>query len=573
MKLDAVRRFLRDTSGHFAIMTAIMAPVALTLAAFAVDAGALYTEKRRAQALADLAAISAAGNLADPERAALATLTGNGVGGAVLAHIRQDGEPDFANGEGDDQIMVEAGRYLPDAASPSSSRFASGRFAAGAPVNAVKVTYRTIGTRYFSGSIIPPPEIVVHGTAAVDSRAAFSVGSRLAALNGGLVNSLLGGLTGSSLSLSVMDYNALLSADVDLLQFLDVLAVDLDLTAATYDKVLDTKVTLGQVAGALGRTGSLPGAAKTALSALRQQASGGSAKKFTLSGLIDLGAVGGRVVGASVEQVAIEVGIMQLLSAGAVAAGNGRQVALDLGAGVPGLVRATVQLAIGEPPRSSAWLRYSERGGVVRTAQTRLKVVAEIGGGALGAIRLPLYLELAFAEARLGDVACPDGRAERASVKVEARPGVASLHLADINAAGLSDFASAIRTPPAELVAQPLVKVSAAAQAEIANTRFSSLTFKASEIGDGTIKRVSTTTPLTSLTSSLLSNLALDVQVAGLGLGLPSNVGGTVGALVSAATPALDTLLIGVLSTLGITIGEADVQVHGVSCGRPVLVQ
>src|SRR5690606_8788074 len=61
--LHRATRVLRDTSGQFALMTAIIAPVAITLAAFAVDAGSLYVEKRQAQALVDLAAITAAANL------------------------------------------------------------------------------------------------------------------------------------------------------------------------------------------------------------------------------------------------------------------------------------------------------------------------------------------------------------------------------------------------------------------------------------------------------------------------------------------------------------------------------
>lgn len=574
MNVNTIHRLLRDTSGHVAMMTAILAPVALTLAAFAVDAGSLYTEKRRAQMLVDLAAISAAANPTDPQRAALAAFSDNGVKGVVLATLDSDGAPDFILIDNKDQIVVEPGRYITDPATPASQRFTAGTAA-----NAVKVTYRTIGTRYFAGTIIPPPQIVVVGTAASDTAAAFSVGSRLAALDGGVVNSLLGGLTGSTISLELMDYKALLAVDVDLLKFLDALAIDLDLKAATYDEVLDTKLSLGQVAGALGKVGGLSTTAKSALSTLRRQASGTGARKFALSRLVDLGTLGDKPVGLSVGQLAIDVGVMDLLTAGAVAAGGGKQVAVDLGAGVKGLLSATVQLAIGEPPQSSAWLRYSEIGGVVRTAQTRLKVVIEIGGGTLlsSSVRLPLYLELAFAEARLTDVSCPNGLPNSARVKVEARPGVASVHVAEVNGMGFSDFASVVRTDPATLVSLSLplvkVKVKASAHAEVANTRFAPLTFKANEIGNGTIKQVKTTTPLTRLTSTLLSNLNLELDVAGLELGLPSNLTGTVGTIVARATPDIDNLLIGLLTTLGVSIGEADVQVQGVSCGRPVLVQ
>src|SRR5690606_29438243 len=114
----------------------------------------------------------------------------------------------------------------------------------------------------------------------------------------------------------------------------------------------------------------------------------------------------------------------------------GKQVGLDLGATVPGLLSVSVDLGIGEPPQKSPWFTIGAGGEVVRTAQTRLRVVAEIGNhnalaGLLGArIRIPLYLELAYAEARLKSVACPTGRPESVEVKVAARPGIANLYLA-----------------------------------------------------------------------------------------------------------------------------------------------
>ncbi len=47
-----------------------------------------------------------------------------------------------------------------------------------------------------------------------------------------MLNTLLGSLLGTSLSLKVADYEALTSADIKLLPFLDMLATDLNLTAS-----------------------------------------------------------------------------------------------------------------------------------------------------------------------------------------------------------------------------------------------------------------------------------------------------------------------------------------------------
>ena len=563
------RRFLNDASGHFALLTAITAPVAIVLAAIAVDTGSLYVEKRRAQSLVDLAAIAAAANLDRPEQAALATLSDNG----VPAVVRPDAPDVQGNGN---WITATTGRYENDGTLAPQARFVAGA----ASPNAARVTYRMIGTRHFGTALIPPPEIVVTGLAATSSEAAFSVGSRLAALDGGLVNALLGGLLGSNVSLSVMDYNALLSADVSLLSFLDALAVELDLTAASYSEVLDAEVTVGRVAKALSNIDGLGGTAKAAAGRLAQQAGGAQAPTLKLSRLIGLG----EVASVTIEQIAADLNVLELLSLSAIVAGKGKQVALDLGASVPGLLAVSVDLAIGEPPQASPWFRVGTGGELVRTAQTRLALTVEIGNagslvGLLGArIRIPLYLELAYAEAKLKSITCPSGRPDSVRVAVEARPGIANLYLAEVDRSKLGGFNNPVPRSPAKLIQLPLVSVTGQANAEMSNVAYKTLTFTAGDISSGKVKQVSTQDFVTSLTKSLFSSLSLDVRVE-LGLlgipliSLPNNVTGLLGQTIGAAAPALDGLLNSLLSTLGLSLGQADVRVRGATCGRAVLVQ
>lgn len=550
--MAAARRFFRDGRGHVAIMTALMTPVAITLAAFAVDAGSLYVEKRQAQALADLAAITAASRLDDPQGAALAAMAANGV------LVPQDGD-----------VAVVPGRYVGDAGLAPEARFEAGA----TPFNAVKVSYRTTGSRYFAGAIVPPPVIGVSAVAGTSAEAAFSVGSRLLALDGGLVNALLSGLVGGNISLSAMDYNALVGANVGLLSFLDALAAEIDLTAGSYGEALDAQVTVGQLARALSKVAGIDGTARAALAKLAMQANIANAPKLSLSSLIGLGGEDGQLADAAISQVAAEVGVMELLMAGAIVAGKGRHVALDLGATVPGLLAVRLDLAIGEPQQHGFWFMIGSGGELVRTAQTRLSLTAEIGGVLGVRIRVPLYLELAHAEARLKSVTCPGGPGD-VTVAVEARPGVANLYLAEVDPAKIADFANPAPRAAATLLQVPLLAtVTGEAQLEIAETGYKTLTFSAADIAAGKVRQVSTQQPLASLTQSLFSSLSLKLNVIGLGLGLPGNLLGTVGTLLGAATPALDAALIGVLKTLGVSIGQADVQVHGASCGRAVLVQ
>jgi uncharacterized membrane protein len=103
------------------------------------------------------------------------------------------------------------GRYSGISSIAAGSRFEPGR----SPYNAIQVSLKKKGTLYFGAMMMAPPVIGTTATASAQAEAAFSVGSRLASLNGGVLNALLGGLLGTNISLSVMDYNALISADVD----------------------------------------------------------------------------------------------------------------------------------------------------------------------------------------------------------------------------------------------------------------------------------------------------------------------------------------------------------------------
>lgn len=63
-----------------------------------------------------------------------------------------------------------------------------------------------------------------------------------------------------------------------------------------------------------------------------------------------------------------------------------------------------------------------------------------------------LYLELAFAEARLKSVDCPTGRPESTRVGVKARPGIANLYLAEVDRSKLAGFDNPLVRAPAKLV-------------------------------------------------------------------------------------------------------------------------
>jgi uncharacterized membrane protein len=560
---------LRCRSGNVATLTALMMPAALTRSAFAVDEGSLYLERRHLQNLTDLAAIAAAADIAEPGKAAEALFEANGVDGLTL--LTAPGKTDLPN-----TLLVQTGRYVPDPDIVAAERFKVGA----EPANAARVTVQTIGTTYFAGRLLPKPTIGTTATAGASNLAAFSIGSRLANVDtkdaAPVVNELLGNLLGTDLSLSAMGYDALLDSDVDLLGFLTALAGKASIKAGTYDEVLQSDVSIGQFVSALADVS--PGSEANA--ELKAVAAGLSSDlTVPLSHFVSLGPVGRLALGEKAQGLAATANAMSLLSAGAVLADGKHQAALALDAGLPGIASATVDLAIGEPPQNSAWFSIGEKGDIVRTAQTRLSLVVEVAGpgGLLGkllglSIRVPIYVELAYAEGKLGDIACPTGRPESLRVTVEARPGVAEAWIGEVDAAGIRNFIKSPPVQPAELVKAPLVTVTGTAHATISNPTPTQLVFSHADIENGAVKSVSTHNFTGSLFGSLLGDLQLDVKVGGLGLGL-GDVGKALANTLGLASPAIDTLLNGVLATLGIKLGEADIRVTGGTCGRSALVQ
>ena len=576
------RRLLRDKRANFAVMTALSAPVALVLTAFAVDQGALFNERRAAQSIVDLAAITAAANLNNAETAVLTTLSDNGISSVAVQKAGTTIAPTATKAV----VQIVPGRYTGLSSIATGSRFEANKL----PYNAVRVLLKKQGTLYFGASLMAPPVIGTTATANAQAQAAFSVGSRLLAVNDGLLNALLKGLVGGNISLSVMDYNSLIAADINVLSFVDALAVQLNMTGVSYSDVLASKASIGQIATAMANVPGLGNTAKLALQSVASKAT--STVQIPLSHLVDLGTVGRLALGQKPSGLGVDASAMGMLTAAASLANGTNQAQLDLGVTVPGLTATTLNVAIGEPMQSSPWLAVGEAGTVVRTAQTRIKLLASVtvgnsnigGGTSLLSVTLPLHIEIAYAEAKLTDISCPTGP-ESIKVTIATRPGVVEAHLAassaDGNPGAFADFTKPQSFYNTEIAAVrlllvPLLSVKGSAAFAMTNMTSTDLVFNYSDIAAKTIKTVSTQNLTQSLTTSLVSNLSLTANV----LGLPINLNALLGtvkpavvALLNSVTAPVDTLVYNVLAALGVSVGQADVRVTGATCGRSVLVQ
>ena len=567
---------LSACSGSINIIAALSAPVVLMMAAVGIDYSNLVLTKRALQQHADLAAIAGVSDIASAEA-------------AVLAHFGQN-DVDFAVRDGANMLTfegsmafnetlayekyggyaeVERGHYTADATLPPEKRFIAGAY----PREALKVTIRHAPKLFFPGVLTTAPRLGASGTASVGKVATVAISSRLASLNGGLLNRILSSLLGTSVSLSVMDSHALAATDVNVIAFAEQMAMDLHLEAVTYDKLLATEVSFNDILMALSKSPGLNAPSQTALTRLAQQVSKSKAR-LKLDRLLSLAPYGKRRVG-SLGGLELKASIMEMINSAAAIANSGRQVSVDLDGTVPGLAEAKLTLLIGEPEVEAPSYALTRSGGTVRTAQTRVKLVTEVNGlSALAGLklRLPLYVDIAKAEATIAAINCTGGlSANTASTDILAKPTLAEVTLGDLDEVAffeLKDTTVGMST----LIDTLLLRIRAKSRVTAADVKPTKLTFSASEIKAGKIKSVSTQSLLEPMTTSLFANLEVNVQVLSISLGTSDAVTKALSQSLAVVSKPLDEIIFGVLAVVGVKVGEADIRVGSARCKRPVLV-
>jgi len=382
--------------------------VIVAMGAFGVDLGSFYYQKRKLQTATDLAAISAASNIANANAAALAALQSNSYDSQTLR-------------------KVELGTYVADPAKAPSARFTPGDANANAVRLSLKTTTPMMFGRIFSQGASGNVELTSQAVAASTGYASFAIGSRLLQVDAGLLNNLLGALLGGHLSLSVMDYNSLLSTQIDLFTFANALATHAQITAVTYSNLLSGNVKVGDLLNAtLDATRSSANANAININAVQAIANALASPSATLNigSLISFGPLGNLPVG-SPAPIAEKVSVLDLLSAVAQVSNGGHQVAFDLSVALPGIASVSVKLAIGEMPVNSAFVTVGYQGASVHTAQTRLLLKLSLLGAPGGSlVYLPIYVEVAAGTATLSNISCgrPDISATTVTLATSASP-------------------------------------------------------------------------------------------------------------------------------------------------------
>ncbi|WP_426219752.1 TadG family pilus assembly protein [Methylobacterium sp. NFXW15] len=532
--------FARAKGGNVAILVALSSTMIMGAAAVGIDLGVAVHMKRKAQGAADVAAMLAAVDIANAAPLARRSLADNGFGTAAAT--------------------VNLGTY--DSTAAIGARYTDG----GGAGNAVRVKLTTTAPATFVRFVGLPGSvpITVTATAATAQFAAFTVGSGIAAVDGGIANAVLGSLLGVKLSLRAVDYDALAGVRIDGLRVLDALGASLGLQNAGYTRILASNASIGQI-----------------VMALRVGAQGNSTAVAALTSILNAMPNPGNLVpltqlDALADAVSVAPGpglpgpsepLMSVLSAAASIANGQNQIALDLGVAVPGLLSTKLTLAIGERKRSSGWVRPGTANATVRTAQTRLLLETTLAAPlGLGQLNLPLFVSAAPAKGTLRSLTC--GSSGR-QVVIDGQTGLATLAIAEIprSAINTGDLGPDL-SKPATLLALPLLQVTGRSQL-VLGTNTQSLTFNEADIAAFRVRSIASGAIAQSLTSSLLGNLVLSLN----GLGLTPLLQPALSATLLATAPALDLVLGSVMKVLGLRLGYADYGIDGTLCGQAVLVQ
>lgn len=538
-RLRRLRALARDRRGGVTLILAGSLFMLAGAATVAVDLGSVYLARRQLQGVADAAALAAA---TSGRSAAEQLIDQSGVNGVALA-------------------TIDTGSYAADPSVPAEQRFRANDPAGGA----TRIELRRRTPLFFGRLLVGRDgiDLSARATAARTDAAAFSLGTGLASLSGGLPNILLSNLAGTELNLSVMDYNGLVSANLDLLGVADALRVRTGRDDEAYGALFDQEIPLSDLLGAMADNAGNGTAAHT-LMALAGRIPGRSVR---LSDMIDLGPMRSAANASGQPDILLDAFSMLRM---VLSPPSGTSIPMDLHIAVPGLASTRLMLVTGEGQTRSPLISVTaKRDVVLRTAQTRIYLESTVASALSGiaSVRIPLYIELAAAEARLSDIQCGDN----GGVTLAVTPSVGSVALGDIDLNALTNF-SVPANPRAALLAQALgTRVTGYAHINLGGTQTHNVHFSPTEISAQQAKTVSTQDLTQGIAASLTRQTQVQVSLLGLTVS-NSPLSPLVGTVLGTTAPLLDGIINSVTATLGVRVGSAEVRVHQRRCGIAAIV-
>ncbi|MFL1528587.1 pilus assembly protein TadG-related protein [Pseudomonas sp. O230] len=364
--------------GAIGLMAALTLAMALGFTLLVIDSGRLYLEQRKLQRVADTAALEAVtrdGNcLSGLSAASYATQSATRNGFTVNANgtltvscgILQTGA-DNLRAFTVDSTKSAAVRVIATQAVATSVAAGIGALLSGGPV--------ALTTRLSATAVAAEPKLTL---AQLSIRSSL-VGADTSRSN--LLNPLFSTLLGGNVNLTAVGWDGLIKTDVNLLKFMDRLAIKLGVAAGDYTTLLNTQASVTQfiqaAADVLPANGSTA-TVKTALGNLQLAAT--NASPIKLGDLLQL-QTGTQAAGldATVQLFQLVQGFVQL-------ANKNSAVAAVLPVNVLGLAGMTTRIKVIQPPQFSAvgdpaLAKLAPLGAnkiYVRTAQIRILVSVDL---------------------------------------------------------------------------------------------------------------------------------------------------------------------------------------------------
>lgn len=361
--------------GAIGLMAAATLALALILMLLVVDTGRLYMEQRKLQRVVDTAALEAVSR-----------------GGTCLPGLTAAsyaGQSATRNGftvDVNNTLAITCGSLLTGANGLRTFTVDATQAAA------VKVVASRTVTTSFAGGL---QTLVSGGAVSLNTQlnasavagkplpnvAQLNIRSTLVNIStaqSSILNPLFTGLLGGNVNLTAAGWNGLLNTDVNLLGYLNQLAINLNVAAGNYTQLLNTQTTVTQLIRAAVQVVQLNGGTADVMAALGnlQVAAGANVSPVMLGDILQL-QTGTTAAGldANLQLLQLVQGVVQL-------ANSKSAVAATLPVSVLGLANVTVRVKVIEPPQFSAigdpaLAKASPLGAnriYVRTAQVRTMI-------------------------------------------------------------------------------------------------------------------------------------------------------------------------------------------------------
>ncbi|MGE8352214.1 MAG: pilus assembly protein TadG-related protein [Pseudomonas protegens] len=367
--------------GAIGLMAAATLGLALLLMLLVVDSGRLYMEQRKLQRVADNAALEAVSR------------GGNCQAGLTAATYA--GQSAVRNG-----FVVATGSTLTTTCGSlttgaNSLRTFNANPAQSAAVrviatNTVPISVASgVGALFSPGPINLTTQLSATAVAAAPTPplAQLSIRSTIGTVNSTnspILNAVVGNMLGGSVNISAVGWKGLLDSDINLLRYLDQLAIDLGVAAGNYTQLLNTQASLTRLIQTAATVVQANGATADILAALGalQVAVSAQIPQLKLGDILKL------QTGAASTALDANLQLFQLLQAMIQLANSKSAVAAVIPANLLGLANVTVRVKVIEPPQFSAVgdprLAILDPLGAnriyVRTAQVRTLVSVNLTG-------------------------------------------------------------------------------------------------------------------------------------------------------------------------------------------------